>query len=368
MSRFGPRYRGRHRKPSTTGNTIAKTALAGAVVSAPLVTAGQAQAAPDNVWDRVAQCESGGNWGISTGNGFQGGLQFTQSTWRSFGGSQFASTANRASREEQIVIAEKVLAGQGWNAWPVCSRKAGARGSSATQRTITVKSPTKAPKLSTPGRGDRPADKPVVPTVPSPRRSIEDAVPAVLPPAPAVPPAPAPLLAAATQPAAPLPAEALTALPRLHQPAPATGPDVLLAASPPAVEHAVPAPAAVPTPAAPLAAASAPQVAAAPAHAAPLAAPAPAAAPTGPRHAAPDPVAAPAQAAPPAYAAPAPAQASAPAQPAAGHTYLVRAGDTLSGIATAQRVSGGWQAIYEANRGDLHSANLIRPGQQLHLG
>ena len=376
MARIGSRYRGRHRKPTTTSHTIAETALAGAVVSAPLVTAGQAQAAPDSVWDRVAQCESGGNWGISTGNGFQGGLQFTQSTWRSFGGTQFASTANRASREQQIVIAEKVLAGQGWNAWPVCSRKAGARGSSATQRTISVKSPAKtrpAPNLSTPPKSDRPAGKPTVPTVPSPRRSIEDATPAVLPPAPAVPPAPAPLLAAATQPAAPAPARALTALPQIHQPAPATGPGVLLAASPPAVEHAAPAPAAAPTPAAPLVAA--PLVAAAPQPAAP--------APTGPRHALPDPVAAPApaqaapaQAAPPAHAAPAPAQAApAPAQtapaapaPGAGRTYLVRPGDTLSGIATAERVDGGWQAIYEANRGDLHSANLIRPGQQLHLG
>ncbi|MDT7665044.1 MAG: resuscitation-promoting factor RpfA, partial [Pseudonocardiales bacterium] len=54
--------------------------------------------------------------------------------------------------------------------------------------------------------------------------------------------------------------------------------------------------------------------------------------------------------------------------PGAGHTYLVRPGDTLSGIATAQRVPGGWQSIYEANRGGLHSANLIRPGQQLNLG
>ncbi|MDT7567416.1 MAG: resuscitation-promoting factor RpfA, partial [Pseudonocardiales bacterium] len=203
MSRFGPRYRGRHRKPSTTGNTIAKTALAGAVVSAPLVTAGQAQAAPDNVWDRVAQCESGGNWGISTGNGFQGGLQFTQSTWRSFGGSQFASTANRASREEQIVIAEKVLAGQGWNAWPVCSRKAGARGSSATQRTVAVKAPAKAhpakptPRLGTRAHGtDRPAETPAVPVIPAPRQPSEQLPtvrPAVQPPAPAAPPALAPL-------------------------------------------------------------------------------------------------------------------------------------------------------------------------------
>ncbi|MDT7628300.1 MAG: resuscitation-promoting factor RpfA [Pseudonocardiales bacterium] len=373
MSRFGPRYRGRHRKPSTTGNTIAKTALAGAVVSAPLVTAGQAQAAPDNVWDRVAQCESGGNWGISTGNGFQGGLQFTQSTWRSFGGSQFASTANRASREEQIVIAEKVLAGQGWNAWPVCSRKAGARGSSATQRTVAVKAPAKAhpakptPRLGTRAHGtDRPAETPAVPVIPAPRQPSEQlpAVrPAVQPPAPAAPPALAPLLAAATQPDA-KPAPALTALPQAHRPADTAAPGVVLAAAPPAIEKAAPAPAPAPVAAAPapgaLAAVPAPVAAPAPAepkHAA--AAPAPA----GQKHAAPAPVAAPAPAGPK-HAAPAPVAGT----PGAGHTYLVRPGDTLSGIATAQRVPGGWQSIYEANRGGLHSANLIRPGQQLNLG
>jgi hypothetical protein len=385
MSRFGPRYRGRHRKPSTTGNTIAKTALAGAVVSAPLVTAGQAQAAPDNVWDRVAQCESGGNWGISTGNGFQGGLQFTQSTWRSFGGSQFASTANRASREEQIVIAEKVLAGQGWNAWPVCSRKAGARGSSATQRTVAVKAPAKAhpakptPRLGTRAHGtDRPAETPAVPVIPAPRQPSEQlpAVrPAVQPPAPAAPPALAPLLAAATQPDA-KPAPALTALPQAHRPADTAAPGVVLAAAPPAIEKAAPAPAPAPVAAAPapgaLAAVPAPVAAPAPAepkHAAAAPAPAgqkhaaPAPVAAGQKHAAPAPVAAPAPAGPK-HAAPAPVAGT----PGAGHTYLVRPGDTLSGIATAQRVPGGWQSIYEANRGGLHSANLIRPGQQLNLG
>jgi len=201
---------------------LAKTALAGAVVSAPLVNAGQASAAPDNVWDRVAQCESGGNWTINTGNGFQGGLQFTPSTWRSFGGSQFASSANRASREEQIAVAEKVLAGQGWGAWPVCSRKAGARGSSATQRTVTARTPAKA-------GGRAPAKPPAqaqqsprhaAPEIPAPRPAPDaPVVPAVQPPVPPAPPSIAPLLAAATQPAA-APTPALTALPRI-QPQPA---------------------------------------------------------------------------------------------------------------------------------------------------
>lgn len=71
-------------------------------------------------WDAIAQCESGGNWGISTGNGFTGGLQFTSSTWHANGGS---GSANGASREEQIRVAENVLHTQGIGAWPVCGRR-----------------------------------------------------------------------------------------------------------------------------------------------------------------------------------------------------------------------------------------------------
>ena len=71
-------------------------------------------------WDAIAQCESGGNWGISTGNGYQGGLQFTSSTWHANGGS---GSANGASRDEQIRVAENVLHSQGIGAWPVCGRR-----------------------------------------------------------------------------------------------------------------------------------------------------------------------------------------------------------------------------------------------------
>lgn len=83
--------------------------------------------ASGSIWDRVAACESGGNWHINTGNGFYGGLQFTYSTWLGYGGGAYAPRADLATRDQQIAIAQKVLAGQGWNAWPVCSYKAGAR-------------------------------------------------------------------------------------------------------------------------------------------------------------------------------------------------------------------------------------------------
>lgn len=76
-------------------------------------------------WDRLAQCESTQNWDANTGNGFKGGLQFTDSTWRAYGGHKYAPTADQASRAEQIAVAEKVQKGQGWGAWPACSRKLG---------------------------------------------------------------------------------------------------------------------------------------------------------------------------------------------------------------------------------------------------
>jgi uncharacterized protein YabE (DUF348 family) len=78
-----------------------------------------------SVWDRIAACESGGNWATNTGNGYYGGLQFSYGTWLGYGGGAYAPTANLASREEQIAVAERVQAAQGWGAWPVCSVQAG---------------------------------------------------------------------------------------------------------------------------------------------------------------------------------------------------------------------------------------------------
>ncbi len=86
------------------------------------------RAADDGVWDRIAQCESGGDWHINTGNGYYGGLQFSASTWRAFGGTAYAPTADRASKAQQIEIATKVQRAQGWNAWPTCGARAGAAG------------------------------------------------------------------------------------------------------------------------------------------------------------------------------------------------------------------------------------------------
>jgi len=126
----------------TTSNTgtghsrrLRAAVLAGAVAAVPavgLATATSASAASASTWDAVAQCESGGNWSINTGNGFYGGLQFTRSTWAAFGGAQYATTADRAARGQQIAVAERVLASQGPGAWPICGARAGLSRSGVT--------------------------------------------------------------------------------------------------------------------------------------------------------------------------------------------------------------------------------------------
>jgi hypothetical protein len=102
---------------SVSGGSAAAPAAA-APASAPAVSGG------GTVWDELAQCESSGDWSINTGNGYYGGLQFSLQSWQGAGGS--GNPAN-ASREEQIRVAENLLAMQGWGAWPSCSRQLGLR-------------------------------------------------------------------------------------------------------------------------------------------------------------------------------------------------------------------------------------------------
>ena len=155
---------------SSTGRNVARLALAGIVVGAPLALATPAQAAPN--WDALAQCESGGNWSINTGNGYSGGLQFAPSTWAAYGGKQYASSAAGASREQQIAVAERVLAGQGPGAWPACTRKtgwnngAGASGAKAAPKAApkaaqkpATKAAPKAAKKATPKAAPQAAPK-----------------------------------------------------------------------------------------------------------------------------------------------------------------------------------------------------------------
>ncbi|MGW2372701.1 transglycosylase family protein [Kitasatospora sp. NPDC001683] len=248
---------GRHRRRTQAEKAIAVAGVAGVGLALPLLTATGASAAPASAWDSVAQCESGGDWGINTGNGFYGGLQFTSSTWKAYGGTAYAAQANQASKGQQIAVAEKVLASQGPGAWPVCSLKAGLSKGGAPAA-VDTSSDTKAQKQQ--------------------------------------------------------------AAPKEQAPK---------AAAKPVQQYK-------------------------PKHAAPKQAEQPAEQPTAKQYA-------------PKHAAPRAAQ---PAPSAAtGHDYTVRAGDTLSGIAAAQGVQGGWQALYDGNRGTVGGdPNLIVPGQVLHLG
>ncbi|KJS58620.1 transglycosylase family protein [Streptomyces rubellomurinus] len=254
---------GRHRRRTQAEKVIAVAGVAGVGLALPLLTAGGAVAAPASSWDAVAQCESGGDWSINTGNGFYGGLQFTSSTWKAYGGTAYAPQANQASRAQQITVAEKVLASQGPGAWPVCSQKAGlSKGGAAAS--VDDSSDTKAQS----------APKAQAPKAQAPKAAKPAAKPA--------------------QPSAP--------------------------------KHAAPSRAEKPVD--------------------------PSAQQYVPKHAA-------------------PRADQAPAAPSAstGHDYTVRAGDTLSNIAAAQGVSGGWQALYQHNQATVGGdPNLIMPGQVLHLG
>lgn len=128
---------GRHRKPTTTGRQAARIGALTAIAAAPLGIAGTASAAgpsgaapsvqSNSTWDRLAHCESTGRWDADTGNGFKGGLQFTPSTWKEFGGREYAASAEEASKQQQIEVAKKVQDQQGWKAWPACTKKLGWR-------------------------------------------------------------------------------------------------------------------------------------------------------------------------------------------------------------------------------------------------
>ena len=166
---------GRHRKPTTSNISVAKIAFTGAVLGGgSIALAGQAAAATDGEWDQVARCESGGNWAINTGNGYYGGVQFAAGTWASHGGGEFAPSAQLATREQQIAIAERVLATQGRGAWPVCGGP--------------LSGPTPRQVLPAPAGMDAPLDAPGINGEPAPvAPPPADAPPPDAPPPPADP-------------------------------------------------------------------------------------------------------------------------------------------------------------------------------------
>ena len=110
-------------RAATLRRGLSRSAVAvagGAVVASGMIAATTTSASAATGWDEVAACESGGDWSINTGNGYYGGLQFSQQTWEGYGGTEYAATADQASKSQQIAIGERVLEGQGAGAWPNC--------------------------------------------------------------------------------------------------------------------------------------------------------------------------------------------------------------------------------------------------------
>ncbi|MFE2929575.1 transglycosylase family protein [Streptomyces sp. NPDC059278] len=112
---------GRHRRPRQAPAIVVAAGVTGSAIAIPLLGASGAHAADAQTWDRVAECESGGMWSADLGNGLYGGLQFSQETWKAYGGEAYAERADLASRAQQIAVAEKVLDDRGPKAWPSCA-------------------------------------------------------------------------------------------------------------------------------------------------------------------------------------------------------------------------------------------------------
>lgn len=196
-------------KNTSIRRTAAALAIGGAVAATMSMPA--ANAVDGATWDALAQCESGGNWSINTGNGFYGGLQFTQQSWNGVGMSGSPATATRA---QQIEAGERLLAIQGWGAWPACSAKLGLYGKTGAAPTYTEPTTTVAAQSQTQQTYTAPAAQvaPAAPAAQAAPAAVE--APAA---APAAPVAPAAVEAPAAAPAAPAveaPAAAPVAAPK----------------------------------------------------------------------------------------------------------------------------------------------------------
>lgn len=195
-------------KNTSIRRTAAALAIGGAVAATMSMPA--ANAVDGATWDALAQCESGGNWSINTGNGFYGGLQFTQQSWNGVGMSGSPATATRA---QQIEAGERLLAIQGWGAWPACSAKLGLYGKTGAAPTYTEPTTTVAAQSQTQQTYTAPAAQaaPAAPAAQAAPAAVE--APAAAPAAPVAQAAPAAVEAPAAAPAAAPAVEAPAAAP-----------------------------------------------------------------------------------------------------------------------------------------------------------
>ncbi|WP_405582399.1 transglycosylase family protein [Streptomyces sp. NBC_01190] len=354
---------GRHRRPRPTPAavvTMATAAATGAGIALPLFGAATAQAADPSTWDRVAFCETGGLWQANTGNGFYGGLAITQDTWDQYGGDAYAKRPDLATEAQQIAVAEKMLTNLGPGAWPGCEEGTGLLPDSPPT------DPTAAPTPAQPGEHTpAPTPDPSAPVATPTAPTADPSAPATTPGVPVTPTTPP-----------------TTGMGNPGDPSdpgdPATDPTTPVTPSTPRT----PAPPATVTPPPATPGSGASTLAPTDSSGATVAPP-DASSGTG-RHAKPysptdEELAAQDQATRTQVFAIAD---GGPASPTATDTtnkgedsrtsptghYTIGAGDSLSGIARAERVDGGWRHLYDVNRQAIGAnPNLIKPGQIINL-
>ncbi|MFE7109364.1 transglycosylase family protein [Streptomyces sp. NPDC057575] len=296
---------GKHRRPRQAPAIVVAAGVTGSAIAIPLLGASGAHAADATTWDRVAECESGGAWSADFGNGYYGGLQFSQETWKAYGGETYAERADLASRAQQIEVAEKVLDDRGPRAWPSCAVISGL----AVDGTLPGVDPGSVP-ADDPAGSEKPADDasadPAGDATPSGSTSDgTDGSERSGKPSGKTSPSPKPSASTTPSSGAPASPDASSGTGGKHRGAPAAekgrGAD---ADGRESGRHAS----------------------------------------RGGK------------------------DARDTAAPAADGTYTVHAGDNLWSIADAQKVPGGWPALYEANKAAVGAdPDLILPGQSLDL-
>ncbi|MDR6169992.1 MULTISPECIES: transglycosylase family protein [unclassified Curtobacterium] len=165
------------KKLSRTRTIVGGLAFAGIAATGVGLAAAPANAASGSTWDALAQCESGGNWAINTGNGYYGGLQFNLGTWQANGGTGNPASASRAT---QIAVAERVLASQGWGAWPACSAQLGLSGTTGAAPQAAAPAPAAPTQQAAPQQQapvQQAAPQQAAPSTPAPATEAAPAAP-----------------------------------------------------------------------------------------------------------------------------------------------------------------------------------------------
>ncbi|MFF1920519.1 transglycosylase family protein [Streptomyces sp. NPDC058221] len=317
---------GRHRRPRQAPAIIVAAGVTGSAIAIPLLGAAGAHAADASTWDRVAECESGGMWSADLGNGYYGGLQFSQEVWKSYGGDSYAPRADLASRSQQIAVAEKVLDDQGPKAWPSCAVVSGLAEDGSLPGVDPGSTPSADPSESAdpspsadPSQSAEPSDDASEDATDAPSDDATDATDDT-----------------ADKDRTPDASATPSATPSPSGSSGADGPSD--------------GPSATPSDDASDGAGQDTE--------------------TGGKHrGAPAPEGNGGKRDSGRHASRGDGEARDTGTPAADGTYTVRAGDNLWAIADAQNLPGGWTGLYEANKAEVGSdPNLILPGQSLDLG